>query len=266
MNASSPTVALFATCINDTMFPQTPKAVVTLLERLGCRVEFPMQQSCCGQMFTNTGYYDEAMPSVRNFVDTFESYDYVVGPSGSCVGSVRDQHPMLAKHVGDPGLQRRVEEIVGKTYELSELLVDVLGVTDVGAYFPHRVTYHPTCHSLRITKVGDRPYQLLNAVRGLTLVELPDAAQCCGFGGTFAVKNADTSVAMGADKVRAVLDTRAEYVVTGDNSCLMHIGGLLSRMSTGVKPIHLAEILAQTEDDLLDPVTQPGTVTTGGRR
>ncbi len=251
MSVPAGAVALFATCINDTMFPQTPKAVVRLLERLGCRVEFPLQQTCCGQMFTNTGYFHEAMPSVRNYVDTFEAYDYVVGPSGSCVGSVRDQHPMLAYRSGDPGLRRRVEEIVAKTYDLTEFLVDVLGVTDVGAYFPHRVTYHPTCHSLRVTKVGDRPYQLLSAVRGLTLIELPDAQQCCGFGGTFSLKNADVSVAMGTDKVRAVLDTQAEYVVTGDNSCLMHIGGLLSRMRAGVKPIHLAEILAQTEDDLV---------------
>ncbi|MFT4296839.1 MAG: (Fe-S)-binding protein [Micropruina sp.] len=251
MNFPTRTVALFATCINDTLFPQTPKAVVRLLERLGCRVEFPLRQSCCGQMFTNTGYFREAMPSVRNFVDTFEGYDYVVGPSGSCVGSVRDQHPMLAERHGDPGLQRRVEAIVAKTYDLTEFIVDVLGVTDVGAYFPHRVTYHPTCHSLRVTKVGDRPYQLLSAVRGLTLVELPNAQQCCGFGGTFSLKNSDVSVAMGTDKVRAVLDTQAEYVVTGDNSCLMHIGGLLSRMRAGVKPIHLAEILASTEDDLV---------------
>ncbi len=251
MNVPATTVALFATCINDTMFPETPKAVVALLERLGCRVEFPLQQTCCGQMFTNTGYFREAMPSVRNFVDTFERYDYVVGPSGSCVGSVRDQHPMLAARHGDPGLQRRVEAIVAKTYDLSEFLVDVLGVTDVGAYFPHRVTYHPTCHSLRVTKVGDRPYRLLSAVRGLTLVELPNAQQCCGFGGTFSMKNADVSVAMGTDKVRAVLDTGAEYVVTGDNSCLMHIGGLLSRMRAGVRPIHLAEILASTEDALV---------------
>ncbi len=251
MNIPAGTVALFATCINDTLFPETPKAVVRLLERLGCRVDFPLQQTCCGQMFTNTGYFREAMPSVRNFVDTFEGYDYVVGPSGSCIGSVRDQHPMLASRHGDPGLQRRVEAIVAKTYDLTEFLVDVLGVTDVGGYFPHRVTYHPTCHSLRVTKVGDRPYRLLSAVRGITLVELPNAGQCCGFGGTFSMKNSDVSVAMGTDKVRAVLDTGAEYVVTGDNSCLLHIGGLLSRMRAGVKPIHLAEILAQTEDDLI---------------
>ena len=133
-----------------------------------------------------------------------------------------------------------------KVHELSEFLVDVLGVTDVGAHFPHRVTYHPTCHSLRMLGVGDRPLQLLRAVRGLTLVDLPAAEECCGFGGTFAVKNADTSVAMGSDKARHVRDTGAEVLVAGDNSCLMHVGGLLSRQRAGVRTMHLAEILAAT--------------------
>lgn len=264
MSAPTSTVALFATCINDLMFPDTPKAVVRLLERLGCTVDFPLSQTCCGQPFTNTGYFKEAMPSVRNYVETFEPYDYVVGPSGSCVGSVRDQHPMLAGRHGDPGLQRRVEAIVAKTYDLSEFIVDVLGLTDVGAYFPHTVTYHSTCHSLRVTKVGDRPYRLLKAVRGLTFVELPDSDQCCGFGGTFSVKNADTSVAMGTDKIRNVLDTGAEYLVAGDNSCLLHLGGLLSRMEAGVTPIHLAEILASTEEDLVDAAATANA--TGGVR
>jgi len=264
MSVPTGPVALFATCINDMMFPDTPKAVLRLLERLGCTVDFPLQQTCCGQMFTNTGYFNEAMPSVRNFVDTFSSYEYVVGPSGSCIGSVRDQHPMLAARLGDPGLQREVDAIVAKTLDLSEFLVDVLEVTDVGAYFPHTVTYHSTCHSLRVTKVGDRPYQLLKAVRGLTLVDLPNSDQCCGFGGTFSVKNPDTSVAMGTDKVRAVLDTGAEYLVAGDNSCLLHVGGLLSRMKAGVKTIHLAEILAHTEKELVD--AGPNSNTTGGAR
>lgn len=249
---AGPTVALFATCVNDTMFPETPKATLRLLERLGCTVEFPLQQSCCGQPFTNTGYYAEAMGSVRNFVATFADYDYIVGPSGSCIGSVRDQHPLLAHERGDAALRDGVAKVVAKTLDLSEFLVDVLGVTDVGAYFPHTVTYHSTCHSLRVTKVGDRPYQLLRAVKGLTLVDLPGNRECCGFGGTFAVKNPDVSVAMGADKVRAILDTRAEYVVAGDNSCLLHIGGLLSRMRVGVTPIHLAEVLAHTEDAALE--------------
>jgi L-lactate dehydrogenase complex protein LldE len=242
-----PRVALFATCFNDTMWPETPKATVRLLERLGCRVEFPMEQTCCGQMLTNTGYAAAAVPLVRRFVDVFEGYDHVVAPSGSCVGSVREQHRMIAE--GDETLSRRVAEVAPRVLELSEFLVDVLGVTDVGAYFPHRVTYHPTCHSLRMIRVGDRPLQLLRAVRGIDLVELPGAEECCGFGGTFAVKNPDVSIAMGSDKARNVLDTGAEVLVAGDNSCLAHIGGVLGRQRSGVRTMHLAEILASTEQD-----------------
>jgi L-lactate dehydrogenase complex protein LldE len=156
---------------------------------------------------------------------------------------------MVARRAGDPGLEAAVEAVSPKVYELTEFLVDVLGVTDVGAYYPHTVTYHPTCHSLRMLGVGDRPRRLLENVRGLTLVDLPAAEECCGFGGTFAVKNADTSVAMGSDKVRHVRETGAEVLVAGDSSCLTHIGGLLSRQRAGVRPVHLAEILASTEPD-----------------
>lgn len=242
-------VALFATCFNDTMWPDTPKATVRLLERLGVTVEFPRAQTCCGQMFTNTGYADEAVPGVRRFVDVFGDYDAVVAPSGSCVGSVRHQHATLAARAGDRGLESAVRELTPRVHELSEFLVDVLGVTDVGAYFPHRVTYHPTCHSMRMLRVADKPLRLLRAVRGIDLVDLPAADQCCGFGGTFAVKNADTSVAMGADKTTAVRSTRAEVLVAGDNSCLAHIGGMLHRQRSGVRTMHLAEILASTEKE-----------------
>ncbi|HLR85992.1 MAG TPA: (Fe-S)-binding protein [Nocardioidaceae bacterium] len=242
-------VAIMATCVNDAMFPETPKAVVRLLRRLGVDVDFPEAQTCCGQPMVNTGYLDEAVPAVRTYVEAFAGYDAIVTPSGSCVGSARHQHALVARRSGDPGLIDAVEQTSPRTYELTEFLVDVLGVSDVGAYFPHRVTYHPTCHSLRMLAVGDRPYRLLRSVRGLTLIDLPRAEECCGFGGTFALKNADTSVAMGADKARHVLEAGAEVVVAGDNSCLMHIGGLLSRQRSGVRVMHLAEILAQTEDD-----------------
>lgn len=150
-------MALFATCANDVMFPDTPKAVVTVLERLGCRVEFPRDQTCCGQIFTNTGYYPEALPSVRTYAKAFGDYEYIVGPSGSCVGSVRHQHAMLAEEAADRGLAEEARAVASRTYDISEFLVNVLGVTDVGAYFPHRVTYHPTCHSLRVAQVGTRP-------------------------------------------------------------------------------------------------------------
>ena len=237
-------VALMVTCLNDALFPEAGKAVVTLLRRLGVDVEFPAAQTCCAQPMVNTGYLDEAVPLVRNFVDAFEGYDHVVTPSGSCAGSVRHQHAVVARRSGDSGLATAVAEASPKVLELTEFLVDVLGVTDVGASFPHTVTYHPTCHSLRMLGVGDRPLQLLRAVRGIRLVDLPEAESCCGFGGTFAVKNPDTSVAMGADKARNVVASGAEVLVAGDSSCLMHVGGLLSRQRSGIRVMHLAEVLA----------------------
>lgn len=240
-------IALFVTCLADGLFPQVGRATVALLERLGHEVAFPAGQTCCGQMHVNTGYQRDALPLVRHHVETFEPYDVVVAPSGSCVGSVRHQHAMVARSAGDEALATRAEAVAGRTYELSELLVDVLGVEDVGAYFPHRVTYHPTCHSLRLLRVHDKPLRLLRNVRGMTLLELPEADQCCGFGGTFAVKNADTSTAMLADKMRHVLGTGAEVATAGDSSCLMHIGGGLSRLRSGTRTLHLAEILASTE-------------------
>jgi L-lactate dehydrogenase complex protein LldE len=187
------------------------------------------------------------VPVVRGFVDAFAGYDAIVTPSGSCAASARHQHGIVARRSGDPELVEAVERVSPKVYELTEFIVDVLGVTDVGAYFPHRVTLHPTCHSKRLLGVGDRPERLLRAVRGLTLVDLPGADECCGFGGTFALKNPDVSVAMGSDKARHVRETGAEVLVAGDNSCLMHIGGLLTRERAGVRVLHLADILAATE-------------------
>ena len=241
-------IGLLITCLADAMFPDVGRATVEVLERLGHTVAFPADQSCCGQMHVNTGYQEAALPLVQRYADVFAGYDAVVAPSGSCVGSVRHQHGLVARRFGSAGLQEQVAHVAGKTYELSELIVDVLGVTDVGAYFPHRVTYHPTCHSLRMLRVGDKPVRLLQEVEGLQLVELPDADQCCGFGGTFAVKNADTSTAMMTDKMRHVLDTGAQFCSAGDSSCLMHIGGGLSRIRSGVGTVHLAQILAATRD------------------
>ena len=239
-------VALFVTCLADTLFPDVGKATVRLLERLGQQVEFPQAQTCCGQMHVNTGYLRDALPLVRRYAEVLGGYEAIVVPSGSCTGSVRHQHAMVARHYGDEDLARRAEAVASRTFELSEFLTDVLGLEDVGAYYPHRVTYHPTCHSLRLLRVGDRPLRLLRHVAGLDLVELPDAEVCCGFGGTFAVKNADVSTAMLADKMRSVLATRAEVCTAGDSSCLMHIGGGLSRLRTGVRTVHLAEVLAST--------------------
>ncbi|HEY8770816.1 MAG TPA: (Fe-S)-binding protein [Thermoleophilaceae bacterium] len=224
-------VALFVTCFNDTLFPETGRATVRLLERLGCEVDFPEEQTCCGQMHFNSGYAREGLELARRFERVFAGAEAVVSPSASCVGMVREQAGVDAP-----------------VYELSEFLTGPLGLEDVGAYYPHRVTWHPTCHSLRVLRVGDAPLRLLRAVKGIDLVELPEANECCGFGGTFAVKNADVSMAMLSDKLRSALDTRAEVVAAGDNSCLMHIGGGLSRQRTGMRAVHLAQILASTEE------------------
>ncbi|MBV9444580.1 MAG: (Fe-S)-binding protein [Streptosporangiaceae bacterium] len=240
-------IGLFVTCLTDTLFPETGKAVVAVLERLGHQVEFPADQACCGQMHFNTGYRREAVPMARTFVRAFSGYEAVVTPSASCASMVREYYPALAAEVGDEGLARAVGEVAPRVFELSALVADVLGLTDVGAYFPHRVTYHPTCHGLRMLLIGDAPLRLLRAVRGLDLAALPDAESCCGFGGTFAVKNPDVSAAMCADKVAAIRQSRAEVVCATDNSCLMHIGGALSRSRSGVATLHLAEILASTE-------------------
>jgi L-lactate dehydrogenase complex protein LldE len=231
------------------VYPETGKAVVRLLERLGHTVDFPAAQTCCGQAHFNTGYRRETLPMVRGFAEVFAPYDAVVTPSASCAGMIRHQHPVVAAQHGDQALRDAVAQLTPRVYELSELLVDVLGLTDVGAYYPHRVTYHPTCHSLRMLRAGDRSLRLLQAVRGIDLVELPAADVCCGFGGTFAVKNAETSTAMLADKMANVQASGAETLCAADNSCLMHIGGGLSRLRTGIRTVHLAEILASTDGD-----------------
>src|ERR1700750_2843365 len=213
-------VGLFATCFNDTLFPQTGRATVEILERVGCGVDFPLEQTCCGQMHVNSGYEHEADGLMERFARVFGGYETVVSPSASCVAHVRERIPGV------------------EVLELTEFLVDRLGVVDVGASFPHRVTFHPTCHSLRLLDIGDRPLRLLREGRGGELVE---------FGGPFAIKTADTSMAMLSDKVRHVLDTRAEVCTSADTSCLMHIGGALSRGRTGVRTLHIAEILAARE-------------------
>jgi L-lactate dehydrogenase complex protein LldE len=221
-------IALFVTCIGDTVYPEAGRATVQILERLGHEVVFPQEQTCCGQLHLNSGYAREAERLGRRFRDVFGGYDAVVSPSSSCVGTVRDT--LGLDHV----------------FELSELLVRRLGVEDVGASYAARVTYHPTCHSLRVTRVGDAPLRLLANVRGLELVELPRADECCGFGGTFSLKNAETSSAMLADKCDAIVSTGADACAALDPSCLLQIGGGLSRRGAAARAVHLAEILAST--------------------
>ena len=219
-------IALFITCIGDTFFADAGRATVRVLERLGHEVVFPDEQTCCGQMHLNSGYAREAGQLRRRFERIFGGFDAVVSPSSSCVGTARELYGME------------------NVFELSELLVRRLGVEDVGASFTGRVTYHPTCHSLRVTRVGDAPLRLLRNVRGLELVELPRADECCGFGGTFAVKNAETSSAMLADKCDAIVSTGAAVCTAVDGSCLLQIGGGLSRRGAQARAMHLAEILA----------------------
>jgi len=240
-------ISLFITCYNDTFFPETGKAAVTVLERLGHTVEFRSAQTCCGQMHYNTGYQQHALDLMRHFLKVFSDAEVICAPSASCVAMIRDHFPKLAAEFHDAELMRAIQALLPRVFEFSELLTDKLGVLDVGAYFPHRVTYHPSCHSLRSLKLGDKPLRLLRHVRGLELLELDCAEECCGFGGTFAVKNADVSTAMLAEKTACIQKTGAEICAAADNSCLLHIGGGLSRRGINIKRMHLAEILAATK-------------------
>jgi L-lactate dehydrogenase complex protein LldE len=218
-----------------------------VIERLGHTVEFPVQQTCCGQMHYNTGYHREAVPLVRCFVEMFRDAEAVCVPSASCVAMMREHYVMMAEAENDPAFLADVHSLLPRVFEFSELLVNRLGIEDVGATFPHSVTYHPSCHSLRMLHVGDAPVKLLRSVRDLNLLELPNKEQCCGFGGTFAVKNPDVSVAMLTEKDACVVQTGAEVVTALDNSCLMQIYGGLHRSGSKVRTMHLAEILESIE-------------------
>jgi L-lactate dehydrogenase complex protein LldE len=242
-------ISLFITCYNDTLFPETGKAVVRVLERLGHTVDFPAGQTCCGQMHWNTGYQEEVLPLLRRFMRQFHDAEAVVVPSSSCVAMMRDQYSQIAAKSEDSGLQADVAAVLPRVYEFSEFLTKYLKVEDVGAYFPHRVTYHASCHGLRSLHLNEGPLRLLRAVRGIELIELAGLEQCCGFGGTFAIKNAAVSGAMLADKTRAVLNTGARFCTACDNSCLMHIGGALHRQHASSGVLHLAEILAAEETE-----------------
>jgi L-lactate dehydrogenase complex protein LldE len=237
-------VSLFITCYNDTLFPETGKAVVRVLERLGHRIHFPYDQTCCGQMHWNTGYLREAIPIIRHFVEVFREAEAVCIPSSSCVAMIRDHYPKAAQESEDASFIAEVDALLPRIWEFSEFLVKKLGVEDVGAAYAHRVTYHASCHSLRSLHLGDVPMRLLRNVRDIELADLPSIDRCCGFGGTFAIKNADVSSEMLTEKIAAVLDTKVEVCTAVDNSCLMHIFGGLHREKTGVRAAHLAEILA----------------------
>jgi L-lactate dehydrogenase complex protein LldE len=233
-------VSLFITCISDIMFPNVGKNTVEILERLGCEVDFPTLQTCCGQPAYNSGYLEEAKGSMKQMIRAFKDAEYVVGPSGSCVGMIRE-YPHVFK--GDSEWEKPAQELAAKTFELTQFIVDVLGVKDVGSTFKGKVTYHPSCHMTRILGVKDAPKILLQNVKGIEFVELPSAEDCCGFGGTFSVKKPEISAEMVKEKSRHVTETGAEYLVGGDMGCLMNIGGRMQREGKNVKVIHISEIL-----------------------
>ncbi|MFD7524300.1 (Fe-S)-binding protein [Paenibacillus chitinolyticus] len=236
-------VSLFITCLSDLVYPRVGQAMVRLLARYGIRVHFPEVQTCCGQPAFNSGYWDDARKSARTLLEAFDDSDFVLSPSGSCTGMVQHYYPKLFED--DPEMLAKVEALREKTYEFTQFLVGVLGVTDLGAVFPHRVTYHPSCHGSRLLGIKDEPASLLEHVRGLELVPLPHAEDCCGFGGTFAVKMSDISGAMVAEKSDHVLETEAEVLVGLDMGCLMNISGNLLYRGRPVKVMHLAELLEE---------------------
>ena len=236
-------VSLFVTCLVDQFYPEVGEAAVRLLRRLGVDVDFPRDQTCCGQVALNGGYRSLAADVARRFVEVFRGSEAVVAPSGSCVATVRTHYADLLRDA--PELADDVASLQGRTYELSEYLVDVLGVDDVGARLPSpvRATYHDCCHALRELGVQAQPRKLLSSVEGLEFAEMKDAAACCGFGGTFAVKYADISTAILREKLHNVEDTGADVLTAVDSSCLMHMGGALRRQGARTRPMHLAELL-----------------------
>jgi len=236
---------LFITCLGENFFSDTLKDMVHVLERLGVQCEMPEGQTCCGQPFFNSGFQSGALAPARQFLKAFDKTDgYIVAPSGSCVDFVRHHYLGLFPE-GTPE-HARVKEIVPRTFEFSEFLVNVLKVTDVGAKFPHKVTYHASCHLLRGLGLREEPKKLLRAVKGLELVPLNEEETCCGFGGTFSATFPAISTAMAEVKCASALETKAEYVVSCDSSCLMQIQGLADKQEKGIKTIHLAEVLAQS--------------------
>lgn len=264
-------IALFATCIVDAMYPKVALATVRILERLGHEVVFPQGQGCCSQMHVNSGYFQDAVPVIRNHVRAFTSVDYdvAVAPSGSCVASLGHQQPMVARQCGEDDLAEDAAMVAENTYELSELLVDVLGVTDaaeqLGSWFPHPVTYHPSCHGMRLLGLGDRQKDLVRSVADIEFHELPDAEECCGFGGTFSFKNPDVSGAMADAKLNNIRSSGASLCTGGDASCLLHLGGAASKRNVDVQTVHFAEILASTRANPLQvegpvelSISQPG--------
>jgi L-lactate dehydrogenase complex protein LldE len=236
-------ISLFIPCFVDQFYPAAGRGMVEVLERLGHQVDVPGGQTCCGQPPFNSGYWDEARAVARHVLDVFEPCDVVVGASGSCGAMIKKFYLELFHGTPD---ETRARAVAAKTHEFSSFLVNVLGVTDVGARFRGKVTFHDGCHGLRELGIKREPRALLAQVRELELVEMGESETCCGFGGTFAAKFPMISTAMGEVKCQSALETGADYIVSNDSSCLMHIQGLLSRQRKNLRTLHLAEVLART--------------------
>jgi len=234
-------VSLFITCLSDAIYPRVGEAMVRLLARYGVQVEFPKAQTCCGQPAFNSGYWDEARESARTLLAAFEDSDFVISPSGSCTGMIQHYYPKLFEK--DPIMLKKAKQLQDKTYEFTQFLVQVLGVKDVGAVFPHKVTYHPSCHGSRLLGIKEEPLALMENVKGMELIPLPFAEDCCGFGGTFAVKMSEISAAMVSEKAQHVLETEAEVLVGLDMGCMMNISGNLMYQGKPIRVMHLAELL-----------------------
>ena len=233
-------VTLFATCIVDMFKSNVGKATVELLERLGCEIDFPESQVCCGQPSYNSGYVKETKEAMKRMIDTFNDAEYIVSPSGSCITMFHEYQHIFK---GDPVWEPKAKKLAEKSFELTQFIVDVLKIEDVGARFEGNVTYHTSCHMTRLLGVKKAPMILLSNVKGLKFTELPGKEQCCGFGGTFAVKMAQISEQMVDEKVRHVEETGAEYLIGADAACLMNIGGRIDRVGKPIKVMHIAEVL-----------------------
>ncbi|MEK5058928.1 Fe-S oxidoreductase [Paenibacillus sp. FSL H7-0326] len=233
-------VSLFITCLSDAIYPRVGEAMVRILARYGIKLDFPKIQTCCGQPAYNSGYFDEARAAARTILDAFEDSDFVVSPSGSCTYMVHHYSNLFQD---EPLMLEKAKRLEAKTYEFTQFLVHVMGIKDIGAVFPHKVTYHPSCHGSRLLGVKSEPMDLLQEVKGIDFVPLPFAEDCCGFGGTFAVKMPDISGAMVTEKAEHVVETEAEVLVGLDMACLMNIAGQLRYRNKPVRVMHLAELL-----------------------
>ena len=234
-------VHVFIPCFIDQLYPTAGFNTIKVLERAGCNVIYNPDQTCCGQPAFNAGYWGEAREVCNKFLKDFESAEYVVMPSASCTGFVNNYY---SKIYGNTSNQNAIKDIKGKVFELSHFLVNVLKKVDLGASFSGTATYHDSCAALRELKIKEEPRILLNHVKGLTLVDLKDNETCCGFGGTFAVKFEGISTAMGEQKAQHVVDTKAEFLISTDLSCLMHINGVMEKKQLPIKSLHLADVLA----------------------